>query len=58
MKINNLPINYHDYKYLTVIEYNDAVWFYGAWRDNFEAAQRQANEINGHVVHSAIAEEA
>lgn len=58
MKINNLPTNYKDYKYLTVREIANEVWFYGAWTEDFEAAERQADEIGGHVVHSAIAEKA
>lgn len=58
MKINNLPTNYKDYKYLTVREVAGEVWFYGAWRDDFEKALTQADEIEGHVVHSAVAERA
>lgn len=59
MKINNLPANYKNYKYLVVREVMGEVWFYGAWRDNFEAALQQSDEIDGgHVVCSAAAEEA
>lgn len=58
MKIYNLPANYKKYNYLTVREFNGETWFYGAWTDDFAAAEQQAAEIGGHVVNSAIAEEA
>lgn len=58
MKIYNLPANYKNYEYLTVREFEGKIWFYGAWRDSFEKAQAQADEIDGHVVNSGIAERA
>lgn len=59
MKINNLPANYKNYKYLVVREVMGEVWYYGAWRDNFTAALQQSDEIDGgHVVCSAVAEKA
>ena len=50
MKVNNLPANYKEYKYLTVREYEGEWWFYGAWRTNFDAALRQAVEISGQLM--------
>lgn len=53
MKVNNLPANYEDYKYLTVRECDGEWWFYGAWRTDFDAALRQAIEIGGQLMPSA-----
>lgn len=59
MKVNNLPTDYKSYNYLVVREFDEEIWYYGAWRNNFEAAQQQADEIeNGHVVNSAVVERA
>lgn len=52
MKINNLPADYNEYKYLTLRNVNGEWWFYGAWSNSLEKARKQANEINGIVVSS------
>ena len=53
MKVNNLPTGFENYNYLTVIEYNGEWWFYGAWRNDFEAALQQAVEIGGQLMPTA-----
>ena len=52
MKINNLPSNYKDYKYITARYVDGDWWFYGAWRDRYNNAIDQAEEIEGIMIRS------
>lgn len=52
MKVNNLPANYTDYKFITVINVNDEWWFYGAFLTDLDRAIQQAVEIHGQVMGS------
>ena len=49
MKVNNLPADAHDHKYLTFRYVNDEAWFYGAW-DTYDQAFKQAREIRGYII--------
>ncbi len=50
--INNLPANYKDYQYITARYCNGAWWFYGAWKDSYNNAVEQAEEIDGIMIRS------
>lgn len=52
MKVNNLPSNYNEFEWITVRKFDDEFWYYGAWKNDYDGAISQANEIDGYVMNS------
>lgn len=51
IKINNKPESADHYEFVVAREFDDAWWFWGAYKDGYKAA-KAAQEINGVVFHN------
>lgn len=52
MKVNNLPTNYKNHKYIVVRTVEGEDWYWGSW-DEFAQAEAVAFQFdNGHVINS------
>lgn len=51
IKINNMPEYAGHYEFVVVRNVDDQLWFYGAYRDGFQADEI-AHKIGGLVVHN------
>lgn len=49
MTINNRPDYANEYEYIVATEYNDELWFWGAYNDIGKAGAA-AREVNGIIV--------